>query len=85
MRESYKIIVASLLSIITYTLVTFVGTIIMLLLKIEPFHFQPTFLGQDIVTIHIEGNVLNAGVTLTGILIFGVLGGVIQFAINKLK
>jgi len=83
MKKSYKVVVAILLSIITYSSLTFLGTIAIVLSKVETFNFQPKFFGQDIVYIHIQDSVFKANVTLTGILIFGLLGGIIQLLINK--
>ncbi|MGE7674984.1 hypothetical protein ACQKMV_15610 [Lysinibacillus sp. NPDC094403] len=83
MRKSYKIVVAVLLSIITYSLITFLATLSIVLSKVESFDFQPKFFGQDIVYIHIQDSIFNANVTSTGVLIFGLLGGIIQLLINK--
>lgn len=83
MKKSYKVLVTILLSIITYTLVTFLGTIIILLSKVELFNLQPKLFGKDIVYIHIQNGVFNANVTMTGVIIFGLLGGFIQILINR--
>ncbi|MGE7942261.1 hypothetical protein ACQKNB_09255 [Lysinibacillus xylanilyticus] len=83
MKKSYKMIVAILLSIFTFTSITFLGTIAIVLSNVEFFNFQPKFFGQDIVYVHIQDSVFKAKVTWTGVLIFGLLGGVIQLPINK--
>ncbi|MEY9975679.1 hypothetical protein [Lysinibacillus sp. RC79] len=83
MKKSYTIVVAILFSIITFSLITFLGTIAIMLFKVESFNFQPTILGQDIVYVHIQNNVFKANVPWTGVIIFGLLGGSIQLLINK--
>lgn len=83
MKKPYKMIVAILLSIFTFTSITFLGTIAIVISNVEFFNFQPTFFGQDIVYVHIQDSVFKANVTWTGVLIFGLLGGVIQLLINK--
>ncbi|KOS63825.1 hypothetical protein [Lysinibacillus sp. FJAT-14222] len=83
MRKSYKIVVAILFSIFTFTLIIFLGTISTVLSKVESFNFQPTMFGQDIVYVHIQDNVFKANVPWTVVIIFGLLGGSIQLLINK--
>ncbi|KOP78134.1 hypothetical protein AMS59_13610 [Lysinibacillus sp. FJAT-14745] len=83
MKKSYKIVVAILFSIIAFTLITFLGTIAIMLFKVESFSFQPTIFGQELVYVHIQDNVFKANVPWTGVIIVGLLGGSIQLLFNK--
>lgn len=78
MKKSNAIVVAFLFSIITFTLITFLGTV-----AIKSFNFQPTILGQDLVYVHTQDHSFKVNVPWTGVIIFGLSGGSIQLLINK--
>ncbi|MEY9971834.1 hypothetical protein ABH966_002207 [Lysinibacillus sp. RC46] len=83
MKKSHKTIAAILFSIIAFTLITFLGTIAIVLFNVESFNFQPTIFGQDIVYVHVQDNAFKVNLPWTGVIIFGLLGGCIQLLINK--